>query len=109
MAVANHTNGVAIVGLGNGVRANIATGSRLVLHHHRLAQRAGQGLGQQARLHIGRRARRVADDDAQGLGGPSINRLPVNPVALVQRSGWLASEVAVEVEARVVGRFWCTR
>jgi hypothetical protein len=48
--------------------------ARPVLHDHGFAERGTQAIGQQARDHIGRLARRKADQDARDLGAPRIGQ-----------------------------------
>ena len=66
-AVADDADGVAIVRLGRGVGAKVATRTGLVLHDDRLAQGLGQRLGQQSRQGVGRRAAGEAIEEARLL------------------------------------------
>ncbi|MNT21674.1 hypothetical protein D3C72_1570210 [compost metagenome] len=54
--------------LGDVVGADDAAGTALVLHHHRLAELARQAIADGARQRVGQPARRVGDDQVDGLG-----------------------------------------
>lgn len=61
-------------GTGAGLRADDAAAARPVLHHHRLAEFAGQRYGEQPRHDVGAATRGEGDDDAHGAIGIDVLR-----------------------------------
>src|SRR5262249_9441921 len=59
--------------------AEIATGARLVLDDHRLAERAAQFVGDHPRLRVGAAAGRERHDDAQRVRRPRLRERGLAP------------------------------